>query len=227
MPSNPNVAVTSKTRRHKTAKWFCGGVFGAGLVPVIISSAIVTTVWFILFWYFDTTFTSLFPTSPWYWIFLFQLSVQAGIRSITFKIQRDQRRGELFAKFAGLANNRNLIEAYINYHRNKEKSIPNAIRNKPTLVEVFMESVLLEKQHSVLLSTLTLGSTWLFCFSVPFLFWGYYNWFGYFGCLLVQWPLLGLAHGSTKRVNYFASHDGLHKWFLTVDYDSLKSKFSN
>lgn len=221
MPSG--VVTTTKVRRHKTTKWLCGGVFGTGLVPMVIFTAIVTTVWFVLFWYFETTFTSLFPTSPWYWLFLFQIALQSGILSLYIKIQRDQRRGELFARFAAVAPN--FIDNYINYHRKKSKgSIKTIGALSPAAMGLVLESVMLEKQHSLLLTTLTLGSTWLFCFSVPFLFWGYYNWFGYFGCLLVQWPLLGLAHGASKRINYFASHDSPHKWLLTVDYDCFKNK---
>jgi hypothetical protein len=222
--NSSSVTSSTKVRRNKTAKWLCGGILGAGLIPTMIFAAIITTIWFILFWYFETAFSSLFPVSPWYWLFLFQISLQSGMFSLYVKNWRDQHRGELFARFAAISSQAQ-INTYIQYHRTKKQQLSDIIRGFTSQQKgFFMESILLEKQRILLLRTLALCSTWLFCLSVPFLFWGYYLWFGYFGCLLVQWPLLGLTHGATRRINYFASHTSPHKWYLTIDYEKIKDR---
>lgn len=93
------------------------------------------------------------------------------------------------------------------------------------LMRLWLASCVLEKQkRNIALNTFVLGAAWLHCFSLPFLFWSYYNWFGYFGCLLIQWPILAVAHIGTKKINYFASHTKPQSWFLTVNYEAMAQR---
>lgn len=96
------------------------------------------------------------------------------------------------------------------------------------LYRTWYASVLLEKQtRNIMWITFCKGLAWLLCFSLPFLFWSYYNWFGFFGCLLVDWPILALVHGATKRINYYEDHAKPHSWFLNIDYYKLAQRCRN
>jgi hypothetical protein len=55
--------------------------------------------------------------------------------------------------------------------------------------------------------------------SVPLVLWGAYNWYGLFGLLLVDWPLLAFIHGAGRKTHAYESYE--RSAFITTDYDAL------
>lgn len=257
----PTVTTVNKVHRRTFARWVCGSAFWAGIVAFAIFAAVITTVWFLLFHFFPTTFNSLFPVSSFFWLILIIPTSTASIYELHRRVRRDLRRSKLFAKFCAkcvsISSNEdvsmvqllsNLPLLYVYFHRNKHTalsllSIPAIvgidlepasqmnqiiamIPDNEDLFDLWNQSVIAEKnRRNIISTTFTLVTAWLFCLSVPWMFWSNYSWYGYFGCLLVQWPLLAAAHSSIIKINYFASHAKPESWFLTIDYERMAKRY--
>jgi len=88
------------------------------------------------------------------------------------------------------------------------------------LIRLWFDSVSIEQQsRPVILYTLGYVSVWLFVLSVPLVLWGAYNWYGLFGLLLVDWPLLAFIHGAGRKTHAYESYE--RSAFITTDYDAL------
>lgn len=95
-----STTVANKVKRTRASKWICGSAYFAAWIPIAICAALVTTTWFLLFWFFRTTFDALFPVSQFYWQLLGLLLVQVGLFDLHRYLTQERRRAELFSEFS-------------------------------------------------------------------------------------------------------------------------------
>jgi len=128
-----------------------------------------------------------------------------------------------------------LPSAYVQAHRDRSRSYSFFTRNilnsiaklkridraaAARLIELWLHSVQLEhNKKPVLLYSLAYVSVWLFVLSAPFILWSSYNWYGLFGLLLIDWPMLAVIYGPGRNVNSFESYET--SAFIYTDYDRL------
>lgn len=227
--------------------WILGSAFSAALLPMI-GCTIVTVGWFIMFYLpFADWFPALFPVSQFMWFVLLYAIAQTGILMHLNSTRHDEQRHTMYAQFRAklltLANSdmdpkakntlKRLPKFYIDLHRDRVPDAnsrmltalssvgPNAL----ALMEIWLRSVDVEKHRkSIILHSLAYVCVWLFVLSVPFVLWGSYNWYGLFGLLLVDWPLLAFIYGPGRTVNQYSNYE--ESAFITTNYNELAQECS-
>jgi hypothetical protein len=90
------------------------------------------------------------------------------------------------------------------------------------LLEIWYRSVRLEEQtRPITLYSIAYVCVWLFIISIPFVLWSNYSWYGFFGILLVAWPVLAYIYGPAPLTvtNQFESCE--RSAFIRTDYEKL------
>lgn len=206
---------TSQLKRSTLGWWVCGSVWRASLVPFFIA-LLITTGLFLLFFFLDDSFTVLFPVSEALWVQLaVLLAVMLG-QAVNFRIAHDKQRLGTFVEFCNACLIRTdsveLPAAYIKAHQKHAEEITFP-RNADELRQIWFRSVMLETQRrDWRLATFLYVAVWLYVATVPFLLWSAYDWYGFAGCVLLQWSLLALTYGNLHMSRPFEE-----SWFSTPD----------
>jgi hypothetical protein len=216
--------VETRVKRSTLGWWVCGSVWRASLIPFFIA-LLITTALFLLFFFLDDSFTALFPVSEVLWVPLaVLLAVMLGQAS-SLRIAHDRQRVSLFMEFCGVClgrpDGKELASAYITAHRghNQEPTLPP---DAWELWRIWLRSVAWEAQRrDWRLTTFLYMATWLYVITVPFLLWSAYEWYGFAGCVLVQWSLLALTYGNLHVGRPFEKDS----WFSTFDFDDALRQF--
>lgn len=90
------------------------------------------------------------------------------------------------------------------------------------LLSLWLQSARLEEQtRPITLYSIAYVSVWLFVLSIPFVLWSNYSWYGFFGILLVAWPVLAYIYGPAPLTvtNQFESCE--RSAFIRTDYEKL------
>lgn len=201
--------------------------FGASLKPALICLA-VTGMWFFLFWGpYKSNFADLFPVSQWLWLPL--LLIITGIAPTLFHHQfiTRQKREKCFIEFciatAGYGNAKQICEQYVLNHRTKtqlddgRQDITILIGRHSELYRLWNLSVAVEKQARPFgLTAFSYICVWVFCLSVPFVYWSFYEGYGLLGWAFVTWPILAVIYGPLNNTNQF--DDPAHNFMVISDY---------
>ena len=198
--------------------YFLGSSFSAALLPFVLV-LVETVVWNVLF---DTAMaawmTSLHPVAQYLWLPLIPLVVGSGIamyshQQAIYRFRMD-RVAELFSILRPTGNGQKLAELFFNSLCDKPTTtFMEMINSMPMKNQIQIEQLYWRCKFNestsrpVLLITTLLVCAWIFALSIPFLFWGYYNRYGYFALLITQYPVLAFAHGATKHVDAFGKYN--------------------
>lgn len=207
--------------------------FRASWKPFLIC-AVVTGMWFFFFWGpYKEDFADLFPVSQWLWLPL--LLIISGIAPMLFHHQfiTRHKREKLFIEFCILAKRIKNYDIAIAYVTNQRT--PSTITDsQPQLVDLLQKipnpdvqselsrlwelSVANEDQAIPYgLATFAYICVWLFCLSVPFVYWSFYQEIGLLGLAFVTWPVLAVIYGPLKKTNQFDSP--YTNWYVVSDYE--------
>jgi hypothetical protein len=91
-----------------------------------------------------------------------------------------------------------------------------------SMLGIWLQSVRLEEQtRPITLYSIAYVSVWLFVLSIPFVLWSNYSWYGFFGILMVAWPILAYIYGPAPLTvtNQFESCE--RSAFIRTDYEKL------
>jgi hypothetical protein len=91
-----------------------------------------------------------------------------------------------------------------------------------SMLQIWLQSVRLEEQtRPITIYSIAYVSVWLFVISIPFVLWSNYSWYGFFGILLVAWPVLAYIYGPAPLIvtNQFESCE--RSSFIRTDYEKL------
>jgi hypothetical protein len=90
------------------------------------------------------------------------------------------------------------------------------------MIGIWLQSSRLEEQtRPITLFSIAYVSVWLFVLSIPFVLWSNYSWYGFFGVLMVAWPVLAYIYGPAPLTvtNQFESCE--RSAFIRTDYEKL------
>jgi hypothetical protein len=213
--------------------------FGAAWKPFLICAA-VTGMWFFFFWGpYKEDFADLWPVSQWLWLPL--LLILSGIAPMLFHHQfiTRHKREKLFISFCTLARRfgyPDIAIAYVTNQRTPSKITEDEVKITDLLdripnVDVRFEltrlwslSVANEEQAIPFgMAVFAYVCVWLFCLSVPFVYWSFYEELGLLGLAFVTWPVLALIYGPLKKTNQFDSPDV--SWYVITDYEARARAF--
>lgn len=192
-------------------------------------------MWFFLFWGpYSASFADLFPVSQWLWLPL--LLIITGLAPTLFHHQfiTRQKREKCFIDFCILArktsNGRELAEQYVLNHRTPSpvetdtKDIALLLVGYPKLLRIWNLSVTVEEQARPYgLTVFAYICVWIFCLSVPFVYWSFYEGYGLLGLLFVSWPILAIIYGPLNKANQFDDPD--HNHFVISNYMKRMESF--
>lgn len=219
---NGTPASEKRVRRSCTSKWVYNSAwFTTGIYFLV--SAVISSVWILLFQYaFNTWFTSLWPISDYFWrvlIFVISALMVAIIRHRThIDLTRDLLTAEFVAQITGMPSAVAMFEAY----RLRHDAEFNNNKTPLQLRMNYLKSRMLDANaRPVALCTALWVCVWLYVASAPFLAYGYYDLFGFFVVLFINWPLLAVAHSMTALIDPYASISKDAR--VAVDYDALLS----
>lgn len=216
--------------------------FGAAWKAFLICAA-VTGMWFFLFWGpYSESFADLWPVSQWLWLPL--LLILSGIAPMLFHHQfiTRHKREKLFIEFCILAKRIGSPEialAYVTSQRTpsvitesepKFQDLLNKVQPleaRYELQRIWARSVSNEDQAIPYgMAALAYICVWLFCLSVPFVYWSFYTEYGLLGLLFVTFPILAVIYGPLKKTNQFDSP--ATSWYVISDYEArVNAFFSN
>jgi len=223
--------LTQDSHKRRVLTQFLLTPFGASFKPVLVCAA-VTGMWFFLFWGpYKADFADLFPVSQWLWLPL--LLIITGLAPTLFHHQfiTRQKREKCFIQFCILARQklgqevgREISVQYVLNHRspNKletgKKSIDALLYNQPALSRIWYLSLSVEQQARPYgLTIFAYACVWIFCLSVPFVYWSFYQEYGLLGLPCVSWPILAIIYGPLNNTNQF--DDPGHTRFVISDYN--------
>lgn len=222
--------------------WIVSSAFGASIIPAVVA-LIINLIWFLLFWKpFANWFPALFPVSQYFWFPLLLVIINAGLLVLRYNYENNQKREKLYVNFCTTAlsvtnpkTRSELMRYYLTLRGRLERAkMLNMIsrsetdfNTKQSLLEIYMKSIQLDSQsRPIILYTIAYVSLWLFIFSVPFLYWGFYGkWYGLFGFLLVSWPLIAFIHGPAYPVKYYDPYE--KSAFILTDYLAIVELYEN
>ena len=235
-----DLKVEKTKTKSKSYLWIVSSAFGASIIPAVVA-LIINLIWFLLFWKpFANWFPALFPVSQYFWFPLLLLIINAGLLVLRYNYENNQKRERLYVKFCTASLNvvngnirSNLLRNYLTWRGKGDplrmltliQGSESDNATKQTLIECYMKSIQLDKQsRPIILYTISYVSLWLFVFSVPFLYWGFYGkWYGLFGFLLVTWPLIAYIHGPAYPVNYYQPYE--KSAFILTDYLAIAEMY--
>lgn len=237
-----DVKIEKTKTKSKSYLWIVSSAFGASIIPAVVA-LIINLIWFLLFWKpFANWFPALFPVSQYFWFPLLLVIINAGLLVLRYNYENNQKRESLYVKFCTASllitdqeRRGELLRKYLMFRNGTDTArvlmlISNSdcdYDTKQKLIEFYMKSIQLDRQsRPIILYSIAYVSLWLYVFSSPFLYWGFYGkWYGLFGFLMVTWPLIAYIHGPAYPVNYYQPYE--KSAFILTDYLAIAEQYAS